>query len=493
MNFTESSASGRITSEVTIRLKPRSGAAGRCNNAGMTPRFGLLPKLALFFLALALPALLAMDFVRATIEFRSLTNSLETDAMREEILRERTALARHLTERKLEGLGTDRDLERWVLQLARRNHKVLGEHALTFAEQKSEPLRAFLIDGHGTQIASSNTGALEPGFRDWLTEVIGTPGTDLQTRRNNNHFGFAVPLDRVPDRWLVLLVVLDSPAHNFLGRASIEWPIMLVDGLLFAVASAFFLRAWVTARLARMSAAAARWRAGDLQMRIADRSGDEIGAISTELDRVPDALDALMQARSSLAGADERARLARDLHDTVKQKTFGLAMQLAAAEASLPAGQRPAALAECRTLVADIQSSLVAIIDDLKPLPAVPLELRLQHDIEAWSRRSGIAVLMDLSGAAGINESQGAHVEAILSEALANVQRHSGARRVDIRLIASVDGHELLIVDDGRGGARAGIGRGLDHLESRAGDMPGGTCRIDSDDRGTRIAIRWTP
>lgn len=460
----------------------------------MSLRLGLLPKLALFFLALALPALLALDYLRAVLEFRALTTELASESLRTEMRREQSALARHLRQRALGDVGTARDLERWVLRLARRTNPVLGEHALTLAEQPAEPLRAFLVDGRGEVRVSGNTGDWVPAFDRWLQARLQAPLDELAQHRIDDDFLWVVPLQGIPDRFLVLQVILEDPATALFGRTRIEWPIMLIDGLLFALASAFFLRAWVTARLSRMRAAAVGWREGNLATRIGDRSGDEIGAISAELDRVPDALEALMQARSALAGADERARLARDLHDTVKQKTFGLSMQLAALESGFPPDHRPAALAECRALVADIQRSLVAIIDDLKPVPSLPLALRLQQEIEAWSRRSGIAVLIDLSAADRVRAEQAGHVEAILTEALANVQRHSGARRVDIALRLEHDTLLLQVEDDGRGGAQPGAGRGLAHLTSRAADMPGGTCTIDSPDAGTgtRIRIRWS-
>lgn len=457
----------------------------------MPLRLGLLPKLALFFLALALPALLALDYLRGVLEFRALTAQLETEAMSAEVRREQQALARHLRDRALGDVGTARDLERWVLRLARRANPVLGDHALTLAEQPQEPIRAFLVDGSGHVRVSSNTGDWSPVFSDWLATWLASAKDDLRRHRIGDAFIWVVRLKGIPDRFLVLQVILDDPATALFGRTRIEWPIMLIDGLLFALASAFFLRAWVTARLSRMRAAAVGWREGNLATRIADRSGDEIGAISAELDRVPDALEALMQARAALAGADERARLARDLHDTVKQKTFGLSMQLAAMESGLSPQQQPAALAECRALVADIQHSLVAIIDDLKPLPDLPLGLRLQQDIEAWSRRSGIAVLIDLSGADAVRPEHATHVAAILTEALANVQKHAGARRVDVALRQEQDRLVLLIEDDGRGGARPGAGRGLEHLASRAADMPRGHCQIDSSNTGTRIRIHW--
>lgn len=458
----------------------------------MPKQFGLLPKLAFFFLLLALPALLLLDFVRASIEFNALTRTLESGPMRAEIVREQAAMAKHLAERELVGLGTTRDLERWVLRLAQRNHQVLGDHALTLAEQRRQPIRAFLIDDQATVVVDSHTGDLNRLALPWLkTEAVKTD-TSLRWLRQDNLFTYLHPLQGITDRSLVLQFELATPARNFLNRARIEWPIMLLDGLLLALASAFFLRAWVISRLARMRAAAEGWRQGNLRTRIADPNRDEIGLISEELDRVPDALEALIQANAALVGADARARLARDLHDTVKQKTFGLAMQLAAVEGNPDANARSALLKECRGLVADIQRSLVEIIDDLKPIPGVALALRLQNEVEAWSRRSGIAVFTDLSGAESVAPQDQANVNAILSEALANVQRHSQARRVDITLIRKQADLQLSIVDDGKGGARAGAGRGIGHLESRARELPNGQCRIDSDARGTRIDIRWT-
>ncbi|AVP97741.1 hypothetical protein C7S18_11255 [Ahniella affigens] len=458
----------------------------------MPKQLGLLPKLAFFFLLLALPALLLLDFVRASIEFNALTRTLESDQLRREIQREQAAMARHLTERELVGLGTTRDLERWVLRLAQRSHKVLGDHALTLAEQRRQPIRAFLVDDHGQIVVDSHTGGFNKQAHDWLLSEAPRDDPTLRWRRQGSLFTYLHPLEGIPDRSLVLQFELATPAQNFLNRARIEWPIMLLDGLLLALASAFFLRAWVIARLARMRAAALEWRQGNLQTRINDPNRDEIGLISEELDRVPVALDALMQANAALIGADERARLARDLHDTVKQKAFGLAMQLAAVEGNPDPAARSNLLKECRTLVADIQRSLVEIIDDLKPVAGVPFAVRLQNDIEAWSRRSGIAVFIDLSGADSVALTDQANLNAILSEALANVHRHSQARRVDITLIRQRNELQFSIVDDGLGGARASAGRGIGHLNSRAAELPNGHCRIDSDARGTRIDIRWT-
>lgn len=459
----------------------------------MPKQLGLLPKLAFFFLLLAFPAMLLLDFVRASLEFQALTHTLESESIRAEIERETSAIAKHLAERELVGLGATRDLERWVLRLAQRSHPVMGDHAMTLAKQRRQPIQAFLVDGQGGVVVDSHTGKPRPEIKTWMLAEITKNDPTLRWTRQGSVFAYLNPLPGIPDRSLLLQFKLAPPARNFVNRARIDWPILLIDGLLLALASAYFLRSWVISRLASMRSAALEWRQGNLKTRINDPNRDEIGLISEELDRVPVALDALMQANAALIGADERARLARDLHDTVKQKTFGLAMQLAAAEGTADPAIRGALLAECRTLVADIQRSLVEIIDDLKPVTNVPLAVRLQNEIEAWSRRSGIAVFIDVSGAEAVAPADQANLNAILSEALANVQRHSQARRVDITLVRESHELKLSIVDDGKGGVRRGTGRGIEHLNSRAAELPNGQCRIDSDARGTRIDIRWTP
>src|SRR5579863_8865301 len=84
----------------------------------------------------------------------------------------------------------------------------------------------------------------------------------------------------------------------------------------------------ITRRLKRLSAAADRWGNGDFSALTHDTSEDELGQMSRQLNGMARQLQNLLQTRQKLATLEERNRLARDLHDSVKQQIFAVVMQL---------------------------------------------------------------------------------------------------------------------------------------------------------------------
>jgi signal transduction histidine kinase len=90
-----------------------------------------------------------------------------------------------------------------------------------------------------------------------------------------------------------------------------------------------------------------------------------------------------------------------------------------------------------------------------------------------------------------------AHLLGIVSEALSNIARHSGATRADIHVATDVDGTlRLDIQDNGHGFDPSAVGtlghQGLANIRSRVATV-GGTMDIVSSDTGTNIVIRRPP
>ena len=78
----------------------------------------------------------------------------------------------------------------------------------------------------------------------------------------------------------------------------------------------------------------------------------------------------------------------------------------------------------------------------------------------------------------------------VAQEALTNVLKHAHASHVQIDLRHAEDTLELQIMDDGRGDAHSkGTGRGLENMRARARQM-GGTLEVQSDKRGTCVALK---
>ena len=113
-----------------------------------------------------------------------------------------------------------------------------------------------------------------------------------------------------------------------------------IGAIFLAIPAAFlgalfgFFTAWsLTRRIGRLVRAARSWSRGDFSVTTKDRSRDELGQLSRELNNMAAELENLLQARGELATLEARNRFARDLHDSVKQQVFATSLQIAAARA----------------------------------------------------------------------------------------------------------------------------------------------------------------
>src|SRR2546430_1727676 len=179
----------------------------------------------------------------------------------------------------------------------------------------------------------------------------------------------------------------------------------------------------------------------------------------------PDRLVKLTRSRTRLVRGfdDERRRIERDLHDGVQQRLLALSVTLGLARVEPGAGE----------LVAAAHDESKAILEELRQLvrgihPWILTDRGLPAAIDELAGRSTVPVGtdVDLPGRfPGIVETTAYFV---VSEALANVERHSGAGRASV--VGRYAGGTLTVDvrDDGRGGADPARGTGLRGLADRA-------------------------
>lgn len=177
-------------------------------------------------------------------------------------------------------------------------------------------------------------------------------------------------------------------------------------------------------------------------------------AVTAATVRHVDLLVEVIAAAQRAAAATERARLARELHDSVAKTLRGVSFAAVALPASLRG--RPALASRLADVVA--QGADVAareardLISGLRAdNPAEPFAAAVSRLCDEWSRASGTPVRVQ---ADPVEPPPGARYELsrILHEALQNVTRHASATRVDVWLRSSGDGGVRLVVrDDGRG------------------------------------------
>jgi signal transduction histidine kinase len=193
--------------------------------------------------------------------------------------------------------------------------------------------------------------------------------------------------------------------------------------------------------------------------------------------------------------AEERERLARDLHDTVIQRLFGVGLSLQLTlSGSLEDRVRErinTSLDELNETIHDIRTTIFEIDQERSEVDS--LEQRIETlTVEVASR---LGVQVHLKTLAGIDDLVAPHcaqhVVQALREILSNIVRHSQAQRVDVDLSIDENMLVLLVNDDGVGFASAASGgRGLRNLASRARDL-GGDCYVDSE-IGHGTQVRWT-
>ncbi len=173
------------------------------------------------------------------------------------------------------------------------------------------------------------------------------------------------------------------------------------------------------------------------------------------------------------AATAELRRIERDLHDGAQARLVALGMNLRAVERMLPASPQ-AALA----LVAEARETSLRALNDLRSLvrgiyPPVLADRGLGHAVQALALDTPLPTELDIT----LPSLPPAPVEAAcyfaVAEALANAVRHSGARRVHIRMQHARGMLRIEVADDGIGGADPARGTGLRGVEQRLGTFDG--------------------
>lgn len=239
-------------------------------------------------------------------------------------------------------------------------------------------------------------------------------------------------------------------------------------------------------RLVTLSAASQAWSTGNFSVSPRDPSGDEIGELTRNLNAMTEQLQTLMYNKDELARLEERNRLARDLHDTVKQQTYAARMQLTAAknlltsDLSAATGHIDAAL----QLNRETQQELKLIIDELRPaaLQGKGLAPALQEYAARWQEHTGIKVETVLSSERSLPLDVEQALYRVAQESLSNIARHAEADSVRLRLSMSPEEVTLVVADNGRGFDVNGVSAssyGLTGMKTRLNEV-GGTLKVDS-------------
>ncbi|MBO2463764.1 sensor histidine kinase [Actinomadura violacea] len=208
----------------------------------------------------------------------------------------------------------------------------------------------------------------------------------------------------------------------------------------------------------------------------------------------------LRRAEVQAAAAEERARLAREMHDSLAKTLRGIAMAAAALpkwtfqdqsraarEARGVAAAAEIASREARQLLSELREDAL-----VRPLPEVFREVA-----ESWAAATGTAVACELDASADLPVRVRHELKSILAEALENIDRHAGAARVGVRLAREGADVVITVTDDGRGfrprplaDLAAGGHYGLIGLHERAERVGGMVLMASEPGAGTTLTVR---
>ncbi|MFH8621714.1 sensor histidine kinase [Streptomyces vietnamensis] len=212
-------------------------------------------------------------------------------------------------------------------------------------------------------------------------------------------------------------------------------------------------------------------------------------ALATELSLTQEQLAAAHRAQGA---ADERERMAREIHDTLAQGFASIIVLAEAARAGLDGGAEHTArqlrsieatarenFAEARVLVGSAPRS------GLSPGSVVPT---LRRTLERFAQDTGIAVEAELAEDVDCDQQTRIALLRCTQESLANVRKHADASTVGVVLAQGPYAIELEITDDGRGFVvEESHGFGLDGMRKRLAELDGELTVTSSVGDGTRV------
>jgi signal transduction histidine kinase/outer membrane protein assembly factor BamB len=206
-------------------------------------------------------------------------------------------------------------------------------------------------------------------------------------------------------------------------------------------------------------------------------------------------IERLFEKTKELAVVEERNRLARELHDSAKQKAFAALAQLGTANGLLKKNPKAAMkpLIEAENLVYEVIEELTFLIQEMYPLALKEkgLAATLREYVFEWEGRTDIQAEVRIDDEQNLSLEFEQAIFRVVQEALSNVSRHSHAKHVEVVLSYGKDNLDLVIADNGCGfdPEAKPTGVGLRSIRERIESL-GGVVGIESlPECGTRLTV----
>ncbi len=222
---------------------------------------------------------------------------------------------------------------------------------------------------------------------------------------------------------------------------------------------------------------------------------EQAQSLAAELETANRLLSEYAVRVEDLTIANERQRMARELHDTLSQGLAGLILQLDAADAHLNNNHNDKArsivanaMLQARATLADARSA----IDDLRQTPLDDLDASMSLEVSRFTEAAGIPCIFHLDSIPPLPDLIKETILRSVAEALTNITKHASAHNVGIHV--GMNGENLLVTirDDGEGFDASSIPAGhygILGIKERI-RLVNGSIEIQSEiDKGTTLRI----
>jgi two-component system sensor histidine kinase UhpB len=310
-------------------------------------------------------------------------------------------------------------------------------------------VRAALVDAQDQAVAVSRLFEPSLSVPDWFRRIIaGHPGA------------VRLPVPESP-----ATVILQADPVNELGEVWGQSRDSVLVLSVFALLSALLICTAVGRALRpleNLSTAFARIGEGDYHGTLPEQGPPELARLATGFNRMTERLAMVaaqnhrLNERLLTLQSEERADLARDLHDEVGPMLFAVDMTAATIERLVETGRTANITTHARSIhdaVARMQRHVRALLERLRPLHAVGLESSIGRLVAFWQvRRPEIAFSVTVSVEDdSIGDELKETIYRVIQEAMSNAIRHGSPTRVQVVAADVENGIRVSVTDDGVG------------------------------------------
>jgi signal transduction histidine kinase len=199
---------------------------------------------------------------------------------------------------------------------------------------------------------------------------------------------------------------------------------------------------------------------------------------------------AIQFAEFGRAVADERARVAREIHDGLAQYLFAVSTHAAMLEAGTPIEKALPPLKAAAILAQ--QEARFAILALSSASGTAPFDAALRRYVDVLTADGGLDVELEVDGTIRLAPDEQIEIFRIVQEGLANVRKHANATSAEVTIGQRQFGERFVTIsDDGDGfdGEEVAAGQGLKNIRARAESIEGGFSLRSTPGRGTALEV----